>query len=596
MTQNLVRETQKTETEDTALRHWVKLSDFDKQDQEPDHPACCLSDVPSDRLPRLCRIVHGTTDGRRRCKEVRQHLSDWVVELRKAFVFCCYAGLKTLVQPLNEGKDAYLFFCRSPLCHESHLNETARLVGQRFATIVEAWRELDEFGEEFTERVTHYLAQNDGPHVSGEDRQRIANLGKSYRNYALDILLYDVLRHLSSDRSLPRGTIGINLGSRENDKEPILRIFLSHAGTTDQDRNVGVPIVGLVLQTGEEKSLSGCLNTKKVARLTQKLLGCPVNCSPAREFSGEWRETEASGWAAKVVFYTEQQVANTTPFDDFGKHIETTIDSGMYTTAARLLHVLEQTAEPIRRDEFLTLISDNMWQLPHQTSAGQEDTVFALVFDDIGKCLSKDDWCPGKTEKVLRRIICRIADYHHMALVFRPPAEKERLKSLHRDLQSGGDEYICMLEEIFLPLDLEREKYSEAVVRECLARNSGLTVKAMLTAAYIHQNWETLGGKWGVQWGIDLKAGNGWQVWKPVFDYYRNHEGHANNKELRRITKYLFDIAVPDRERSRIRFRAEVLAAIGKVLSFGVLPSYHVIDAVYDWAYKHYVTDRVNCL
>lgn len=564
------------------IEHLHKLRGARKEGKE-------LSDIEKKVvIPLVCQYVHASDKGPDICLGVLTKLKNLLKEIPDRIfvtVFCCLLGAKALA--CKVGKQTYLVICRSPLLHLKHI-EDACAICKIEKSIFKKWlMELPEFDAAFCEQVKHKFREI-ALDITNEDREelerRIDKVVSSYGMFEFDTVIYDILQEIAKQNGTHRGLAKVEFVSKIKDKnEPVVRIVVDKIRPEEERIDGHMLIVGLVVQPPKSRQLIGYLDEPLVAQISELLSKADLEKENYQWNNEPWWVfgQDTNNWRARVKLYLKEE-PNSFWLDNVHGLISSAIEAGAGTVLDQIIrHLVEKNWNVFRKK-----ICKHSNRMLHQTTSGEFNTLYSLVFNDLATVLEQYinlETLPSQSTFILKieQLFSLIRHYPRRRIVFDPPLEMRRLNCLKRDLLGGGSEYQEMLKKEIIPaIELEKYKWRKETVSKNLMINPDLTVESML--------WATKNRIDDEEFGLDLGKEENREKWKTVLDFYRKH-GLVDKMET--IQKRLYEITAHKSKQQRGTLWREFMSEFLRAVTLGLLSPSSTIRYAEQKAHAKHMTE-----
>lgn len=562
--------TAKKETHPVALK-FAKLSAIKVLDSSDTRGclACLSAGQPENRESvTLCSPVI----------KFLEKVGKWQEEHCHSCLVCCHGVAKLLIA--RTANEPCVFVCRSPHLDVTHAEDVAKEWGKTLGEFVTEWRGLPKFGPALVHSVIGAVSAQ----LSREMQQSLKELGKGYRDFEFDVVVYRVLTALRNLQAVQKGVLEIRCASvpRDVKHKPIVRLIVEHLGS-DQPR-FALPIVGLAVETAEADQLVNSLDLATVQTLSKALL--PEQPDMAKQT----QSFNNSRWHARCECYFAPDTG-----DGWVESARRIIEMGCHLGFATVGHALQQKLECEGWGGFKDLLLQFSGSEIHpvvleeraitdedrRTNNRKRETVARRVLSDLASAASElaGETSPDREQlrnNALRELLVALDRYS--PLTEAPQIDDmTSLRSLSADLRTGQARYATMVRRMLLPSWLDQYSYTDAAIREALELDLDSTVDALLRATERER--------------IKLDSEPGKSAWRAVLDFSR---AHVPEKELTAIKSELFDLTAPRHWRVPVGALADTLGALCAVVTLGIVLPDSIISDIRRVACRHYFQRRLG--
>lgn len=525
--------------------------------------------------PHICKTAQRSEEGRKICRaviEMLKNITDALGTDLRPFVFCCKIGAKILVVPTED--ETYLAICRSPDFHKNHVEDSARLCHVKFSDMRDGWYKLRQFGPQFIKDVLQAL-QPYGVEITDDLKESLESLGNSYGAYGFDIVIYNTLREIWKRNGKDSIGTEIRYASRPQ-KRTIVRVIFQDI--TSFEKAPSIPIVGLLTEKNQN-DFKKDLHSSLIKNLTQEVMKTWIQESEPVKIVESWPKKEGKypsengQWEANGNFFFPKNIDDNVK-NKWIKENEPWIKTGLHCGSDTICDLLitylyENDFENFQKklkeqiDEFSSL---------HETPSGKRETWYRLVFRDLDYVICADTEFAKNGKETIERLLKFIKPYARIELPLDFREEPKLRSSLIHDMLNNGDEYRRIIGKKIIKYKLKIFHYSRDTVRDCLASYPETTLKDLLIAT---KNKD-----------ISIKDEIGRNAWAEVLDFCDNYE----SKELsEKIRERLYELTANRAQWFLLGIRADLSGLFWKVITFGIVLSYPIINNIRRKAYEKHL-------
>jgi hypothetical protein len=469
-------------------------------------------------------------------------------------------------------KGLYIACCRSPLLDEGHLQLVSKELGIEFSELKRFWKKLRPFGVDFVDEVLRSLPE--GVTVSADVEEPMKLLGRFYKAYAFDVIMFNILRRMTP--SGKGGTTDLKIELLiESGPLVIGRTIVGRLGSRELP---AVPVVGFLVER-DVLDIKGMLDSSTVRvywkAAEEVLLDLEGNGKGRGAKLPEQAEFADHEWCGRVFCSSSLK-----------KEYVHQLRAGFRTgTGTAPVDLVRQLGDDVKEwENFKDMLQELSDANGHNVEDAQMWTLWCRVFSDLLEVANRlPGRPPSRIESTRKSLVKFLLDLHREYLPLDPaPATDgfpEVLRDeLFRDLVGGERSYLSRLEEEFIPSSLRMEKYDPDVVVLCLQRDWHRTMKTMLGATE--------------QQEISVREDPGWVAWQTVINW---HKGLPSGKrQLDWIYERLYELDAPGLKRGLLDFYSNALGVLASAATVGYAPAVPMIQWFQQRAHRKFVDNRLQ--
>lgn len=535
-------------------------------------------------LPTVCQWVRATKRGRKLCE--RAHKVTRVVAglVKRPFVFCCWAGLKTLA--VTDDKEVILCaFSRSPVGDERRLEEVGKAVGKSPPEMRQAFEELPIFGPAFVDAVERQLS-DDGVRLSEETAAGLNKLGAAYGQFQLDVTLCNVLS-MPSER---KGRVYVQLvtgpgSGGEADaggmRGVVVRVMVQRLVGYPIENEV--PVLGFALEVSEAHDLESAVNTPVVVEVRKALIAAVFGgeLGPGDEQSYSCAVRVSNKCVAQAEFLPSGNGDGPAEWIGEAKTLfGTAVFVGCEEAVPTLLEDLRKPGVEgwhSFRKQLRTFADERVYAVTFSNHRsiwsvilGDLDDVLENLFGEDGERMPSA--VCGRIEKLLKFLGRHLIVHHAPQL---PPEQGVRREALARYISDGKHDYMLLMKSSDIMGFILKGGDTRGAVSRWLRKDRKMTVAVILD---------------GVEAG-DFNDRERIGVCRAMIDWYRNAGLSA---ELDAATKELYELEASEARQGFLDFYSNLLGVSLGFCTLGYAPAVDIVEGVQRWARGKYVAKMLS--